>query len=554
MMIGATTTVDLAGGYFSLAKIITMTVFMLPWVWTAPWVQRDAKRVLVPPTLWASIVLGAGALGMVLWFVVGNFWIGMVLFIVLYTAAALAYVMTRNSRVASEHRLLTSTHFKGLLAAKTDRVKVETKVKVYTIDGKIAPPPTEGDPIEKRESYNLAQTLINDMLFYRASEVDLSPANEQVARLRFIIDGVIVEQPEWDLAESDLVIQYLKGLGGMDVADTRRPQKGRISVDLAGMSIDIELTTKGTRTGQRIQFKVLQESIQTDLAQLGMEEDILKRVMELNKSGPGLLLVASRGRNGKTSTLYSLLRGHDAYMQSLGTVEADPATDLLNITQIRYNNEQEQSKAISTLVRQDVDVILVDETEFPSVAQQVVEVAADKTVMMGISSADTLTALAKWVQLNGDPAKALTSLKAILCGVLIRKLCPDCREAYAPDPNVLAKANLSNVDINRFYRPPTGPRLDEKGRPLVDKDGKPIPCPTCRGTGYFGREGVFELLEITDEIRRAVIAGQSVSEIKAACRRNQMRYLQENALRKVIRGVTSVQEVIRVTQAKKKKK
>ncbi len=553
-MMGITTTVDLTGNYFSLAKIITMIVFMPPWLLTAPWVQRDAKRVLIPATMWASIVLGAGAVGMGLWLLIGNFWIGMILYVVLYAAASLAYVTKRNSQVASEHRLLTATHFKNILDRKTDKVAVETKVKIYNVDGKIAPPPTEKAPVEQRSAYNLAQTLVNELLFQRASEVDMSPAANNATRLRFIIDGVIVDQPEWELAESDLVIQYLKELGGMDVSDTRRPQKGKISVDLAGMVIDMELTTTGTRTGQRIQFKVLQESIQTDLTQLGIEEDILERVIELNKTATGLFLVASRGRNGKTSTLYSLLQQHDAYMQSLGTVEAEPATDLMNITQNRYKDEQEQSKAISSLIRQDTEVIMIDQCEYTAVADQIAKTADDKNVLLGVTAADALTGLAKWVQLASDPAKALAPLKAVLCGVLIRKLCPDCREAYAPDPNVLAKANLRNANIDHFYRPPTGPRLDEKGRPLIDKEGNPIPCPTCRGTGYFGREGVFELLEVTDEIRQAVIKGESLAQIKVACRHNNMRYLQENALRKVIDGTTSIQEVIRVTQSKKKKK
>jgi type II secretory ATPase GspE/PulE/Tfp pilus assembly ATPase PilB-like protein len=553
-MMGITTTVDLTGNYFSLAKIITMIVFMPPWLLTAPWVQRDAKRVLVPATMWSTIVLAAGGVGMGLWLLIGNFWVGMIIYILLYVAAASAYVMHRNSQVASEHRLLTSTHFKKVVDRRTDKVAVETKVRIYNCDGKSAAPPTEKAPIEQRMAYNLAQALVNDLLFQRASEADISPATDETTRLRFIVDGVIVDQPEWELTESDLVIQYLKGLGGMDVSDTRRPQKGRISVDLAGMTIDMELTTTGTRTGQRIQFKVLQESIQTDLTQLGMDAGTLQRVSALNQTPTGLFLVASRGRNGKTSTLYSMLRQHDAYMQSLGTVEADPATDLLNITQIRYKDEQEQSKAISSLIRQDTDVILIDQCESTAVADQIADVADEKNVLLGITAADAFTALAKWVQLASNPAKALAPLKAVLCGVLVRKLCPDCREAYAPDPNVLAKANLRNANIEHFYRPPTGPLLDDKGRPMVDKQGNPIPCPTCRGTGYFGREGAFELLKLTDDIRQAVLKGESLAQIKIACRHNNMRYLQENALQKVIAGTTSIQEVIRVTQSKKKKK
>ena len=124
--------------------------------------------------------------------------------------------------------------------------------------------------------------------------------------------------------------------------------------------------------------------------------------------------------------------------------------------------------------------------------------------------------------------------------MLLRKLCTNCREAYRPDPQLLAKANLPADRIDKFHRPPTQPLTDEKGNPIV--------CPACQGMGYYGRTAVFELLEVTEELQELVTANASASQIKAACRKRNMLYLQEQGLRKVIAGVTSIREVIRVSQ------
>ena len=151
-------------------------------------------------------------------------------------------------------------------------------------------------------------------------------------------------------------------------------------------------------------------------------------------------------------------------------------------------------------------------------------------------------ALARWIKLCGDRKAAVASLKAILCQVLLRKLCPQCREAYRPPQNVLAKLNLPADRIERFYRPPTKPLTDEKGKPIV--------CSNCRGTGYQGRTASFELMELTDDLRELIVGDASLGQIKAGCRKNKMLYLQEQSIRKVIAGITSIEEVVRVSKSK----
>ena len=542
--------VTLSGGYCSTAKIIITAALAIPWLYLAPWVQRDAKQVMAPPTLCASLVLGAGALGMLLWLVMGSFTGGLVLYVLMVGVVGGGYVVFRNQRVDRQYRILTLNHIRSLFGAGGDRVKTHMMLKVYDSDGKIVLPPAEDAPIEQRQAYNLTQQLLYDLLFHRASEADLSPAQD-AAQVRLVVDGVLLTRPELEKAEGELVIQYIKGITHMDLAETRRPQKGELSVDLASQPIDIAVTTAGTTTGQRMQFRVVQESIQTRLDELGISQDMLARVCELNAESAGLLIVSSRPKNGLSSTLYSLLRLQDAFTKQLTALETKSPSHLENVTQNVYGSQEALPKALASALRQEPNVIMVDRCDSAETAGMIVEAAGKRLMLLGVKASDSLTALAKWVQVVGDRSRAMEALRGVLSQVLIRKLCPDCKEAYQPDPAMLTKANLPHDKIQAFYRPPTGPRLDEKGNPLVDKQGQPIPCPTCRGTGYFGRTGVFELLEITDEIRKLIISGAPLAQIKAACRRNNMRSLQEEALLKVMAGMTSIQEVIRVTQPKK---
>ncbi len=416
------------------------------------------------------------------------------------------------------------------------------KVKLYDHDSRIiAPTPTW--PAEDIEAYNHAQDFLYDMLWRRASEGDITPDGDH-ARVRLVIDGMITQIEEIELARSEAMIQFLKAPAGMNPEDRRRPQKGQISVDLAQGATEITLATAGTTGGQRLLLRVRQEIIQTRLAELGMSGPVLAAVREMCKH-PGLVLVSGRGGSGVTSTLYSLLREHDSFTQQIVTFEKNQAIELENVTQNRYEADDGLAAALVSALRRDPDVLLVDTCPNAQSAEVVVEAAEKKSVILGISASETFVALAKWVKTCGQAGPALANLRGVLCQMLVRKLCPNCREKYRPDPQILAKVNIPADKVEAFYRPPSKPRVDEKGNPII--------CPTCQGTGYYGRTGVFELLEVTDEIRQLVADGSPLGAIKAACRKNKMLYLQEQALAKVIAGVTSIQEVIRVSQEAAKK-
>jgi type II secretory ATPase GspE/PulE/Tfp pilus assembly ATPase PilB-like protein len=532
------------GGYFSIARIITMLVLLVPWLYLAPKVSKDALRLRLPQTLWAGLAMGSGALGVLIWLVTPYFAVGLIVYLVLVSAAMLSYLTYRNRHVPREQRIgpdsLTS------FFQSTKKIPIAppvTKVKIYDHNSRIVAPSPSWSNTDV-QAYNLLQTFLYQVLSRRASEADVSPDGEN-ARVRLVIDGTILDGPPMELAQSEAMIQFLKPLGGMNAQDHRRPQKGTMSVDLAQGATEVVLATAGSTGGQQLQLRVRQEIIQTRLGELGMSDEVLASVRELCKQ-PGLILVSGRSGSGLTSTLYSLLREHDSYTQQIVTLEKAPAVEMENVTQNRYESDDQLASALTSALRRDPDVILLDSCPDSKTAEVILEASSRKAVTLGVPASESFVALAKWVKLCGQSQSAMQNLRAVLCQILVRKLCPACREKYRPDPQILAKANIPADKVDGFYRTPTRPRVDERGNPVT--------CQTCQNTGYYGRTGVFELLEVTDEIRQMVSQGATLSAIKSACRKNRMLYLQEQALAKVITGVTSIQEVIRVSQESQAKK
>lgn len=535
----------LGGGYFSPLKIGAMLILVLPWLYMAPWVHRDSKHISAPSGVWAGGYLGAGAAAVLFWMLVPVYILGLLVYIVVVAATLGSYIVYRNGRVEEGDKIGTADFFTSRRSRAAASVEVVQQVTVYDGHGRVVRPPRDDSPPQEKIAYNAVQDFLIDVVYHRASEIDLSPSGRH-GRVRLVIDGVMSELEPLDMPTSESIIQFLKAAGQMDTNERRRPQRGQISLDLAGKRTDIVMTTAGTTGGQRMQLRVVQEVVRTKLDELGIAPDVLDRVRAACKGPGGLLIVAGKARNGVTSTLYSLLRDQDAFTKQLVTLESRKVVDLENISHHEYDKAENLAGNLATLSRRDPDVIMVDSCPDAATAEVIRKIAADKLVLLGMAARDSFTALARWVQLCGDAGAATKPLKGVLCQVLLRKLCSECREHYSPDPQMIAKANLAGRNTDSFYRKPVRPQLDEKGRPIV--------CTTCQNSGYFGRTGAFEYIEVTDDIRSLITSTTDLRRIKSACRKNGMRNLQEAALDKVIEGVTSVKEVIRVTQEAKKKK
>ena len=535
-------------------KAVIMLLFTLPWLRLATWVHQDALLARATRKKWNALTVASGAVGLLLWLVMPFYIVGLLFYLVLAAGGLLAYVAYRNDRVPPEKKVLTRDHLAGLFAGKKGAKKkaldmeLLTKVTIYDNYEKIVFPPDLATAEEKDiRTYNHVQEFLYDVAWRRASEVALVPAGQK-SRVLYVIDGVAHEQPAIPPAQAEETIQFVKEIAGMEVDEVRRPQKGKLSIDAQAIDAraDMEVSATGTTGGQRLVFRVIQEVVRMNLGELGMPDDILGQVSSIAQTKNGLFICAGRRGSGVTSTLYSMLRQRDAFVNHISTLESKPPIDLENVTQNTYGENANLAKTLSVAIQRGLDVLMIDQIPDGETARMLADLAAKKPVLVGMQASDTFSALAKWVQLVGNANTAVQILRGVVCQMLVRQLCPKCKVAYKPDTAKLAKMNLASGAIDNFYRPPS--ETADDGAAAGTPGKQPDICPECQGSGYKGRVAVFELLKLTPETRQLIIDGATVAQIRAAARKNKMLYLQEMAMQRVIDGTTGVQEVIRVMQ------
>jgi len=276
----------------------------------------------------------------------------------------------------------------------------------------------------------------------------------------------------------------------------------------------------------------------------------LEQLNTMRSLKQGLFIVTGPKKTGVTTTFYALLRNHDAFLNSINTLERRPSAQLPNVTQNIYSltdtGTTTFAKKLQQVVRMGPDIVGVADCQDTETAQTACVAAKDGKVIYVTLKADSVVqAIGKWLKLVGDRNLAAETLLGITNQRLLRKLCEECKQAYAPNKELLRKFNITADKVRPFYR---------AGKVLIGKRGKEMTCDNCQGTGYVGRTGVFEIIAINDQLRKTIKKSKSLSEIGTQCRATKMLYLQEQALRKVISGTTAINEMIRVLSAPKKRK
>ena len=541
------------GGYISWVRIVIVLIALVPWLFFCQWVDKDityVRRVNRP--MWNGIVLGGGVVGLVLWLFMpwktaGLFAAGFGLWLVLTASTCTIYVVVRNGLVDPSARVFTPRHLKawfGSLGRKGEGTRsVVERVRLSGPAGKVAPPTDPGQV----EPYEAAQVLLYDALWRRATEVEMLISASAV-RLAYRIDGMVTARHDLLVRENaERAMAFIKKIAGLDMDEHRKPQAGEITaaVDIGDRgSTDIEVKTSGTTQHERLSLRIIGEETRLRHSDLGMSPRILER-MEALVAGPpgGLFVVCGPRACGITTTLYALLRMHDAFMTNVLTLEREPLRDLENITQHIYDatkHDGSYSRQLQTVLRREPDVVMVSDCLDRETAHLSVKTAAEgKRIYMGILARDSFEALKKLISLAGDTDTVADVLRVITCQRLVRKLCVACRLAYKPDVGLLRKANLPVDKIEHFYRPP-------KPEEMVDDKGNVRVCPNCQNSGYYGRTGLFEMLEVDSVMRELIANGQPLTAIRAQARKNGMLYLQEVGLQKVMEGVTGMNEMLRV--------
>ncbi len=546
------------GDHYSLFKIVLFTLAFMLWAHNSAWVQKDLKILRVPQGFWILAIFGTGILCLAIWLLVPLFWLGFGLFAVLYGTVMILFVVFHNKRVSPSQTVLTVSHIQRLTQGgkktKSERAHSKDRARIKAADGKSPPWPKDPD---EHAAYQAIQDLLFDSIWRRTSDVRLDLLPDQPVRVIYKIDGVEREREPLDEALGSLIFDQLKTIGGMNPEERRRPQNGAFKATIGAggtgdKSVDVDVKTSGSTAGQRMLMKLYSDEAKFRVSELGFTAAQLN-VFEQQAAAPkGVIVVSGPRASGVTSTLYAIVRSHDAFMQNIHTLEVTKSLELENITQHVYDSQNGTvsfGKRFRSILRTEPDVIMAGDTpDTETSALAAVAGRQGKKIYLGTSAKDTFSALGRYLQGVNDPALAASSLLAVTNQRLARILCTECRRAYKPNPNVLKKANLAAGENRPFYRPPNEDEIE------VDKQGNPLLCPVCQGSGYIGRTAVIELLVLNDALRQLIAKGAPLSTLKVEARKQGMLYLQEIAMHKVYEGQTSIAEVSRVTtQADSKK-
>jgi type II secretory ATPase GspE/PulE/Tfp pilus assembly ATPase PilB-like protein len=331
-------------------------------------------------------------------------------------------------------------------------------------------------------------------------------------------------------------------VGGLDVNERRKPQSGMIKTQLDNARHELTVRTAGSKTGEALALmRDIRKRHDFKLDTLGLDAHQLELIRQVVKEPSGIVLVAAPPGHGLRSTVYAVLRAHDAFLTHILTVERAPDGEVEGITQVVIPHSAsgpEELEKVKWVASQEPDVMAVPVLADSGSAQVVARFATVKRVYVGLRAGSAFDALTAWRRLVGDDAAALNNLKMVISGRLVRKLCDACKIGYAPDAGQLRKMNIDPTRVSKLFQARTSPMRDTKGNP--------VPCTFCQDMAYNGREGAFEVLVVDDEVRQLLISGASLNQLKTTFRKQKGRYIQEKALALVEEGRTSVQEVLRV--------
>ncbi|MCP4650244.1 MAG: type II/IV secretion system protein [PVC group bacterium] len=377
----------------------------------------------------------------------------------------------------------------------------------------------------------LVSMLISDAYRKRASDIHVEPMRD-ILRIRYRIDGILqqVQSPVKKLQAS--VISRVKLMAGMNIAEKRLPQDGRIRTVVDNREFDLRVSTLPSHYGESVVLRILDRRVMK-VNELGFSPAQIEKFKSITDFPNGIILVTGPTGSGKSTTLYAVLSSVNRSQRKILTVEDPVEYQISGINQVQVKPKIGLSfaKVLRSMLRQAPDIIMVGEIRDLETANISVQSAlTGHLIFSTLHTNDASSAITRLIDMGIKPYLVAATIRAILAQRLIRLLCPNCKELYSPPKDELKILELSEEEAKkRFYRP--------KG------------CPKCAHTGYLGRSGIFELLVINEEIRQMTHKRLPSTEIREKARSMGMMTLKEHAVNKVLEGLTSFQEVVRVTQS-----
>ncbi len=391
----------------------------------------------------------------------------------------------------------------------------------------------EAAGLEEAPVVKLLQTVFNDATQVRASDVHIEPQEARL-QIRFRIDGMLHLQTEADNKIAPALVLRLKLMSGLDISEKRLPQDGRFNVVVRGQAVDVRISTMPTQYGESVVMRLLNQGASfLTLDKLGMPPDMLKRFREIIRRSSGMVLVTGPTGSGKTTTLYAGLAEINTIDQKIITVEDPVEYRLPGINQVQVNEKIDLtfSRVLRSALRQDPDIILVGEMRDAETAQ--IGLRASMTghlVFSTLHTRDAASTLFRLVDMGTPKYMVASSVQVVLAQRLLRRVCDSCSEPHTPTPQEIEWLEHEGIQRDHW-----GTMLHGRG------------CSHCNGTGYRGRLGVYEMLEMTQPLVEAAAHHDSNHFMQAAREGMRGKTLLDHALEQMKQGRTSVAEIMRIS-------
>lgn len=387
------------------------------------------------------------------------------------------------------------------------------------------------DASDEASIVKLVNLILIEAVRDRASDIHLEP-DEKVFRIRYRVDGLLREISTPSLNLAPMIISRIKIMAELDVSEKRIPQDGRFRIKAEGREIDIRVSILPTVHGEKAVLRILDsKNAIIELDRLGLAPDTLEKWKEVIRSTEGIILITGPTGSGKTTTLYAALNAINSIHKNIVTVEnpVEYKFPLINQVQINPKIGLTFAAALRAILRQDPDIIMLGEIRDVETAEIAIRSAlTGHLVLSTLHTNDAPGAIYRLIDMGIEPFLVSSSMIAVMAQRLVRILCPHCK---AEDPEAVAllqkEGRLSRVEETTIF--------------------KAVGCRNCKNTGYSGRTGIHELLVLDEQIRKMIMEKAPAEQVKQYARRHGMRTLGEDGLKKVFAGITSLEEVMRVT-------
>ena len=386
----------------------------------------------------------------------------------------------------------------------------------------------EAVSIDDAPVVKLVNTILGQAVDSSASDVHVEPF-ESETRVRYRIDGVLFDMLTFPKHLHPPVSSRIKIMSGMDIAEKRHPQDGRILLRVAGRRIDIRVSSLPAIYGEKLVMRLLdQATAMVGLERLGLDPDERTTLDKVIEVPYGIILVTGPTGSGKSTTLYSVIQNLNSYEVNITTVEDPVEYTIAGVNQVQINERAGLTfdTVLRSILRQDPDIILVGEMRDTETAQLAVRAAlTGHLVLSTLHTNDAPSSIVRMIDMGIPPFLVSSSVVAVMAQRLVRKLCPHCKVPYELPLDVAESLGLDG--FTTVY--------------------KPVGCDECRGTGYRGRTAIFEIMPMSEELRRAVMTGATSDDLRTMAISQGMRTLRVSGAKKVTEGITSADEVLSVT-------